>query len=316
MKHSLYHILLTIALLSMAFSSCKKLVEIDPPKNQLITSEVFEDSADATSAVVGIYTNIMKGLTSLGFGNGALTVYTGFSADEIYPTTNIASEKEFYDNDISAVNNNLNSVSLWKFAYQLIYQANACIEGLEESKTLNQSTKNQLLGEAKFSRALFYFNLVNLYGDVPLITSTDFSANAVLPRTPYAKVYEQIVKDLTEAAAMLSTGYVTTNRVRPNRFAALALLSRVYLYLQQWDEAEKTSSEVINSGMYSLEPDLNDVFLPGSRETIWAMIPLQPGFETAEGFRFIPGSVSFVPKCVITDQLLDAFDSTDKRRQQ
>jgi starch-binding outer membrane protein, SusD/RagB family len=305
-----------ILALVITISSCNKLVEIAPPKNQLSTAVIFADSSDAVSAVVGIYANIMRGLTSLNFGNGGLTVYTGFTSDEIYPATNLASENEFYNNSISPVNNTLNAVSLWKFAYQLIYQTNACIDGLTASKTLGLNVKNQLLAEAKFARAFFYFYLVNLYGNVPLVTTTDFRTSSTVPRTDLAEVYRQIVYDLTDAVGMLPGGNSSTNRARPNRYTAMALLSRVYLYQGQWQMAENESSNVINSGNYSLETDLNNVFVPTSKEVIWQMIPLQPGFETAEGFKFIPGNSTTIPKCVITGDLFRAFDSVDKRRQQ
>ncbi|PPJ40497.1 RagB/SusD family nutrient uptake outer membrane protein, partial [Pseudoxanthomonas sp. KAs_5_3] len=73
--------------------------------------------------------------------------------------------------------------NLWYNAYSLVYQTNACIEGLNASKGLSSATKNQLLGESHFIRALIYFNLINLFGDVPLVLKTDYVTNATLARS-------------------------------------------------------------------------------------------------------------------------------------
>ncbi len=99
-------------------------------------------------------------------------------------------------------------------------------EGVEKSKTLSVAVKEQLLGEAKFLRAFFYFYLVNLYGDVPLIISTDYVVNAKSSRTDLLQVYDQIVRDLIDAQRNLSVSYVSSERVRPNQSVATALLAR------------------------------------------------------------------------------------------
>lgn len=298
-------------ILSIIFCSCKKLIEIDPPKNQLVTAVVFADSADATSAVLGIYSNIMRGLTSLNFGNGAITVNTGFSSDEIYPVNGSPSESELYTNSISSTSNQLID---WSFAYKIIYQTNACIEGLSNSNSISARLKNQLIGEAKFMRVFFYFNLLNIYGDVPYITSTDYRINALMGRTPIDTIYNHLIVDLKEAETTLPVEYTSPGRVRPNKFAASALLARIFLYKKEWNSAELKATEVINSPNYTLESNLNDVFLPSSQEGIFQLIPLQPGFETAEGYKFIPSSTSVFPKCVITNFLLASFEANDLRR--
>jgi len=120
--------LLILSCLSIFSFSCRKFLEIPPPRNQLVNSEIFADSADATNAVIGIYINMMQDF-SLNIVNGGLTLYPGLSSDELYPTSNIVDENDFYKNEISA-SNNLNSSSLWGNAYNILYDANACLEGL------------------------------------------------------------------------------------------------------------------------------------------------------------------------------------------
>ena len=164
-------ILLTATLF---FSSCKKMIAIDPPKNQLVGATIFKDSADAMGTVVGMYTRIMSSITQLNSCNGAITAYGAVAADELYPNTSNSSLLQFYSNSLT--NENDLNASLWQFSYQLIYQANACIEGLTASNTLPVALRAQLLGEAKFLRAFLYFNMVNLFGPVPLVLSPDHRA--------------------------------------------------------------------------------------------------------------------------------------------
>ncbi|MDE3183122.1 MAG: RagB/SusD family nutrient uptake outer membrane protein [Bacteroidota bacterium] len=287
-------------------------MEIPPPKNQLVNSAVFSDSADATNAVVGIYINMMQAF-SLNIASGGLTLYPGLSADELYPTSNITDENDFYNNEI-APSNNLNSSSLWGNAYSILYNANACLEGLAQSN-ISDVVKNQLIGEAKFSRAFLFFNLSNLYGPIPPVTSTDYHKNQILPRSPLDSVFAQIINDLKDAQNLLSVNYPTAGRFRPNRFTASALLAKVYLYQKNWTEAETISTQIIDAGTYSLEPDLNNVFLSGSNETIWQLSSVFPGLETWEGYFFVPVSSNTTPPYIITNNLLNAFENGDERRQ-
>lgn len=304
--------LFILAGVSIFCFSCKKFLEIPPPKNQLVNSAVFSDSADATNAVVGIYINMMQAF-SLNIASGGLTLYPGLSADELYPTSNITDENDFYNNEI-APSNNLNSSSLWGNAYSILYNANACLEGLAQSN-ISDVVKNQLIGEAKFSRAFLFFNLSNLYGPIPPVTSTDYHKNQILPRSPLDSVFAQIINDLKDAQNLLSVNYPTAGRFRPNRFTASALLAKVYLYQKNWTEAETISTQIIDAGTYSLEPDLNNVFLSGSNETIWQLSSVFPGLETWEGYFFVPVSSNTTPPYIITNNLLNAFENGDERRQ-
>lgn len=294
--------------------SCKKMIEIDPPKNQLVTSQVFADSTDATSAVLGIYINMMNSSSSSGFtfANGAITLYTGLSSDELMPTGTNSTESQFYSNSLLVDNQAI--VVQWRQAYSLIYQANACIEELAGSSGISNALKNQLTGESKFIRAFIYFNLVNLYGDVPFVTSTDYKINAVLPRIAKDSVFNKIVADLMDAKELLSPDYVTPGKIRVNQYTAIALLARIYLYQKKWLQADDAASLVISSGLYSLEPNLNDVFLANSSEAIWQLSPIQPEYETPEGQKFNPGaSANSKPRYCITPFLLNSFETGDQR---
>ena len=287
-------------------SSCKKLIGVDPPINRLTKAVVFDSDKSAVSAISGLYSRMIQ--TNLLFSSDAMTIYPSLSSDEIYPPSPDSGD-EFYKNSISTSNTILQN-AFWAFGYNYIYQANSIIEGLNNSSSVTTPIKNLLIAEAKFIRAFCYFYLINLFGDIPLIISTDFERNSFLPREKSAEVYQQIISDLKGAQNLLSANYISSGRVRPNKWAATALLSRVYLYLGQYANAESEATSIINSGMYSLTSDLNNVFLASSNEAIWQLVPVQPTFNTWEGNLFIPNSGS-VPTYALSNSLIATFESTD-----
>jgi hypothetical protein len=301
-----------LVILLIFSTSCKKLVQIPPPNNLIGTSAVFADSTDAVSGIKGMYIYISQYSTNLNLLNGGVTVYTGLMSDELSPNTGIAADNQFYTNAVSSPSNSP-SDGFWNFGYTVIYQANACIKGIAAS-TISNSLKNQLTGEAKVVRALCYFNLVNLYGAVPLVTTTNYQLNATLPRVSSDQIYQQIITDLVSAQTLLSNNYPSSGRVRPNKYTATALLSKVYLYQKDWNDAYTQAASIINSSSYGLETDLNNVFLAGSSEAIWQLPPLQSGIETAEGYDFVPSQTNVIPQYTINSYLLSAFELNDKRK--
>ena len=300
-----------IILLTIFFTSCKKFVTIPPPKTQVESSLVFENDQAAISAVVGLYSQIM--LSSLSIANGGATLYPALSADELYNTSPNTDYDAFRTDQIQFVSST-GLTRLWTFGYHNIYQANAVLEGLAQSTSLSDSLKNQLKGEMLVVRALNYFYLVNLFGNLPLVTSTDFQTNQSLPRSSVADVYNLMVADLQAAKNLLPVSYPSAGRVRPNKWAATTLLARVYLYMQNWSQAEAEATEVINSGTYTLVSNLNNVFLTASTEAIWQISPVSSSINTAEGNQFIPSSATAKPVFALTSYLLNAFEATDQRK--
>lgn len=305
MKSTTYLHCIFLFLFTLASSSCKKFVEVPPPLNQLDENNVFTDDKTATSAILGIYSD-MEFTSPIGI---YLTLLPGLSADELTSTSGDNALSEFANNTYTSDNSYVAAV--WSI-YATVYEANACIQGIQNSTTLDPASKNQLLGEALFSRAFCYFYLVNLFGDVPLVTATDYRINDTLSRTPSARVYQQIITDLVTAQSLLSSAYPTTQRVRPNLWTATSLLSRAYLYTNQWAAAEAQASSIINSGLYTLS-GLDSVFLNTSNETIWQLMPVNPSFNTQEAAYFIPGSAYSIPTYPLTDGLVNAFEPGDNR---
>ncbi|MCO5239434.1 MAG: RagB/SusD family nutrient uptake outer membrane protein [Chitinophagaceae bacterium] len=311
MKNIKYSILLVFLVYSTTY--CRKFIEVDPPINKLSSDIVFTDVETATSAVLGIYANMMTTIPVI--SSGGVTVYAGLAADELYNAdlANVPAS-EFFSNSISLTNSVIAN-DFWLKGFNIIYHANACIEGLENNTYLSSTVRDQLLGEAYVSRAFIYYYFVNLFGDVPLLLKTDYIENQKAVRTPSTAVNEQIITDLKSAQTLLKTSYPTDGRVRPNKWTATALLARVYLTSGQWALSEQEASSIINSGDYVLEPDLNNVFLASSSEAIWQIMPIANGYNTTEGIAFIPPSWSAgQPNFPITVQLIHAFEEGDLRK--
>ena len=305
-----FRILQAIILLwAVLLSSCKKFVDIPTPKTQAESSQVFSSDATATSAVVGLYYQMIA--NNLTLINGAVTVYAGLSADELSNVNPNSDYDAFKNNAIPSNSSTINS-KFWSNAYRYIYQANAVLEGLGNSGSITANVKDQLRGEMLFTRALNYFYLVILFGDVPLVLSTNYLKSSSIPRTAVVTVNQQIVADLTEAKQLLSVSYTTSTNVRPNEMAAAALLARVYLFQKDWANAETQATVVLNSGAYTLEADLNRVFISTSAETIFQLA--RPTANTAEGSIFIPASGSARPTFAVTGALLNAFETGDQRK--
>lgn len=295
-----------LGILMVVLNGCEKLIEVDVPVNQLTSSNVYTDSVTAQATVNGMY-SVMYNTT--GGGNVTASTFGTFvincparSADESYFPN---SPDDFESNSLDPTN--INSNSIWVSSYLSIYHANKIIEGMGNS-ALSATLKKQLIGEAKFIRAYCYYTLVNFFGDVPLITTTNVQTNMSMPRTPSAQVYALMVQDLKDAQSSLARDYSWSAglRTRANYWAATAMLARVYLYQKQYDLAETEASKVIANTTLFTMPTLSTALLKASTETIWAFNTNQFGYPFITR-AFLTGS-SGEPGQPVTPQLVAAFE--------
>lgn len=315
-----------------ALTGCKKLVEIDPPKNTITTEQIFSDNTQAEWAIAGIYSKMIHGTNhsligttaETDFGAGLSTVLGSLSSDEMYHSEGPVRTDLYYlnINHLTTQTGTL-TIGAWKTAYKLIYDANAAIEGLAASKSpvLLDSVKKELTGEALALRSFAYFYLVNFFGDVPLALTIDYTKTAGLSRSPVNKVYEQMIKDLTLAKSLLADDFSVgkNERVRVNKWFAEALLARIYLYTGQYQNAINSASDVINrSDLFFLEPELENVFSSTSREAIFQLKPVNsdPAIKngTPEGYLFMPFQAGDSGPYRFTDNFLSSFHQDDKRK--
>lgn len=305
-----------IVLLTLfAFFSCEDLVTVPAPSTQLIQSSVFEDDATALAAIASVYIKLSDGSSFADGSDYSITLFEGLYSDELTSFTSISLSSprvEFYSNNVSPINEIVSST--WGKCYKIIYECNRILEGLNESSNISVSLKNQLAGEAKFIRAFCHFYLVNLFGEIPLITTSDYRVNSKVFRTSTKQIYTQIINDLREAKDILSDTYPSENRVRINKGAALALLARTYLFVGDFANAEIYSTEIIDKEhQYKLPSNLNNVFIKASEEAIWQLLP-DGGSKnyTNEGFYFI--LLAPPTSWALRKELYESFEMGDLRK--
>tara|TARA_R110002050_G_scaffold30192_4_gene77147 strand:- start:2919 stop:4307 length:1389 start_codon:yes stop_codon:yes gene_type:complete len=292
---------------------CEDYVNVDFPNSQVVGDMVFESDPLATAAVDGIYHQMFNPENFASGGQGSVTAVAGLSADELKASPFSPTLGEFNQNNIDPSNSRNNAV--WSSAYNNIYAVNAALEQLENSNHVSQDLRQQLRGEVYFLRAFIYFYLVNLYGELPLVTSTNFDDNALAYRVSTDEVYQLIISDLQQARTLLAEAYRTGERTQANYYTATALLARVSLFNGQWQDASNFSSEVIEAtGLYTLNENLNDVFLANSTEAIWQLKPI--GGNTNEGDLFILNSSpasGYLDPVYLRESFVNTFASDDLR---
>jgi hypothetical protein len=295
----------------LALPSCKKFIQTEAPKTELIKETVFSSDATAKGAIAGLYSQLIESGYASG-DIGSVGYSCAASSDELVPTSNSTSS-EFYNHTLVPISGGLSA--LWDRPYLTIYTANALIEGLEKSASVTASLRQQLEGEAKFIRAFAHFYLVNLFGEVPIVLTTDYKINSNIPKSSKADVYAQIISDLMDAQTLLAADYDFSlgERTRPNQWTAAALLARVYLYNEQWLKAEEYSTAVINqTGLYSLPP-LNEVYLKNSPEAIWQLSRDDGSPYDALLFP-IPESGAPVASYSLRPAIVESFEADDLRK--
>lgn len=303
-------------IVSFLLLSCEDFVEVEAPDNKLVQGAVFSSDDTAKGAMTGIYNQLFQSEFSGGHFS-SVTLLSGLSGNNIKNLSTYFPEwMEFEQHELQPGNSNV--LYLWSSAYNIIYMCNAMLEGLYDSNSISPALKQQLEGEVRFIRAFSYFYLINLYGDVPLILSTNYQENYLAPRDPVAEVYLQIVEDLKVASELLSSEYRNGERTEVNSYAATALLSRVHLYLENWEQAEILSTRVIEeNSKYQLPYDLNDVFLANSKEAIWQISPIGGGgfmTQTNEGSLFVIDPVYYYSAFFqLDDKFPEVLEETDKR---
>jgi hypothetical protein len=302
---------------------CKKFLTVDPPYSQDVEN-FFQSPEDYDRALTGAYDMLQGSFMTLWIGEIASdnAIAGGESVNDSQGLHQIDNMTH------GGVNNELRNVLRWN--YTGITRANYI---LENKDNIDFVGKDHIIAEAKFLRAYYYFELVKYFGDVPLIIDKRIGIEEALqiPRSPKAEVYAQIEKDFSEAAQVLNP--MASQKGRATKGAALAFLGKVYLYQNKFSEASSTFDEVINSGIYSLIPNYNDLFSVANENNSETIFDVQyTGLEggsygcliclegnAAVGFQGIrqyngpvygDGNSYNLP----TQALYDAFSSIDPRR--
>lgn len=261
MKNIRFNIMIALATVACIFTSCNSLLDEDP-KYSTNSSVVFSSTDNAELALLGCYSYMTANSAYGQIWQEVPIAGSGFawasrSGNELDNLTSLAVQPS--NGEVS---------SAWRGMYKVISEVNSFVTSLDAS-SLPDSIKTQKIGEAKFLRGIAYFNLVSLFGDVPLVISASSSDAIEVPRTAAETVLEQVIKDFTDAAASLSA---TSTVGRANSWAAKAYLGKTYHKLaclqtingesatDSWTKAKEQFDAVYASAKYSLQSDYNYLF--------------------------------------------------------
>ncbi len=312
-----------LAICAISFASCSDDF-VDVESKDQNSENFFNSEADYQSALIGAYDLLQSSYLNVLVGEIASnnTLAGGESATDVLGIQQI-------DNMIHTPENQ-QLRDIWSWMYGGINRANYIMEFQDKTEFSN---KPNVLGQTRFLRAYYYFELVKWFGDVPLAVDTRifFGDQSTIERTPKAEVYAQIEEDLLYAANNMP--YVQTDVGRATKGSAQGLLGKVYLYQGKFDEAAAVLDDLINNGPHNLVSDFSTLFENDNENTMEAVFEIQytdlegAGFgclqcsegNVAVGFNgprnfngplFESGFSFNVP----TQETYDAFDETDLRR--
>ncbi|MBS1599071.1 MAG: RagB/SusD family nutrient uptake outer membrane protein [Bacteroidetes bacterium] len=262
--------------------SCKKLNE--NPQGSLTPENFYATQSDAVAAVTAVYSTLTTDINNDFpiYGRNLNLIVDNPSDNQVYSPSNTNPDVRALGT-ATYVSTNDRVHKIYAQLYWGINRANIAIDkipAINPAKFVDPShSADNLVREAKFIRALLYFNLVRLFGDVPLILhdpATVANAGALVDRAPRAAVYAQIVQDLTDATS-LPTSYTGANIGRVTSGAAHALLAKVFVTVQQWNDAVSELKKVITAGTanlvdattgnygYDLFSNFSDAFQPSTK---------------------------------------------------
>jgi len=264
--------LIPIVFIAIILSGCYELDRY--PQDKLSSGTFWQTDEQAKEGIVACYDALrQKYAFGVSFGTDCISdIGTGY--DEVGHW------------DISRgtwLNTTSYATARWQHSYEGIRRANTVIQNLQESSTISDEVKTEIIGEARFLRALFYFHLLNHFGGVPVYDETiDYNSdymNLTYPRSSEEEVRNFILDDLTDAVNRLPVEWTASDYGRATRGAAYSLRGKVYLYNQQYNLAQKDFEEVVldPSGKgygYELYPNYAGLFTQegdASNEMIFAI---------------------------------------------
>ncbi|HEX8024318.1 RagB/SusD family nutrient uptake outer membrane protein, partial [Mucilaginibacter sp.] len=255
----IYIPIVSMVLLMTMNTSCKKFVDYNPHEDFKVTDQDYlKTETDYRTMVISAYTPLqwLNQMVPVGDIASDNSVAGGEAASDVL------SLQQMDDYTLTPVNSTL--TDLWQVSYEGINRANYLTQYKDKNPAGTQvafAGKDALYGEVSFLRAYYYFSLVRMFGDVPLFTDKrlEVSDSKTLKRNPKADVYKQIEADLNSAIAVLPASQDQKGRI--TKYAAQAMLGKVYLYENKFDDAKTVLESVISSGAFSLVPDFASIFL-------------------------------------------------------
>jgi hypothetical protein len=251
---------------SLLAAGCKKDFFNRPPESSVTVGNYYQTTSQVQAATNGLY-----GSPWFGWNNKVGWSITELSSGNAFT----------YSSDVNAFNNwsapnaNPEILAAWDSPFTVVAQCNGLINNMPSTiPGVAQPIVNNALGEAHLMRGVAYFYLVRVFGNVPIVQNplNDIANFQSVPTNPISDVYTLIVSDLKFAEANCSVN--TANTGHGDSGSASAMLAKVYLYMQDYANAQKEAEKVINSGEFSLLPVYENLFqtaFNNNKESILAM---------------------------------------------
>lgn len=247
---------IAVILILIVFTACEDTFLSPDPTGVITSSNFFSNDTELESAIINMYDGIQGvNSTSTSDNHGIMYEYflTEMRSDNTETKSSEGEDAQFESFGVEATNGRV--ANYYNSYYNIIYRANLVLENLEVA---SEDAKAAFEGEAKFVRAYAYFNLVRLFGDIPLVDHVISPTDAEISytRVPTAQMYDLIESDLQTAITNLDNKY----KGRASKAAAQALLAKVYLTQgENYDLAQGLCEDVMSSG-FTLEANFKDVF--------------------------------------------------------
>ncbi|MDB4949033.1 MAG: RagB/SusD protein [Gemmatimonadetes bacterium] len=255
-------------LLGVVAAGCTDLNLTDP--NQRTADTFWQTEADATQGVNATY----RALEENGTYGRWMQFATDIRSDVGRSRSPWGDLANFTKSVLSSYDFEVNR-ELWQHHYQAIFRANQVIANVP-AIAMDAGRRDRIVGEAKFIRALMYFDLVNLYGSVPM-TLAPAAPTERPAQASAAEAWAQVEKDLTEAAAVLPAGYSGADVGRATKGAAMGLLGKAYLQQGKWAQASAAFAAVRTSGQYQLLGNYGDNFVAANDNNLESVFEVQFG---------------------------------------
>lgn len=261
----MYKVILTLFVL--AISGCSDFLTEDL-QGTYSNSTFYKTEAHALLAITGVYNS-----ASFVSTDNDLWVFGDVASDDAIKggLAGDQSDIQFVD-EFSYSANNGALENIWKHYYEGISRANYLLYYVPNI-TMDEELKARILGEAKFLRAWFYFNLVNIFGEVPLKLNPPLNPDEInKPKSSVTSTYWQIEEDLKQARDVLPLSYTGTDAGRATSGAASGMLAKVFLYQQKWEEVLSAITLLEALGVYTMQPVYKNNFIDstqGNSESIF-----------------------------------------------
>ena len=273
-----------LATLMLLCSSCDDFLNQEPISNGSVTG-FYKTQADIEQGVAGAY-NSLQSYKQYGAN---FIFFMEVRSDNTYTESVTTSGGIYGDFDLFRTTSTNSILDLtWAGCYEGIQRCNIVLANID-NVVMDETLKKQYKGEMLFIRALTYFNLVRIWGDIPLVikeVKDPFEA-FTFTRTPSSEVYQQIVTDLNDAAGLLPEKLEKARTGAISADAANSLLGKVYLTLRDYQKAESVLKKVIDSKVYKLLDNYGDVFNVLNKNSAESIFEIQYNKDvTDQGSRF------------------------------